>query len=545
MVTYYSKTKVVTDIIGPALLVSRGGALAIMVLSIFLLLFVSYDFLTCIRPYVAHMCLSLLDFNVHFHKFCGYLILMYSSIHSISHLSFSVPGLTDPSNRESVEENIQNWQFKGRTPSYIELATTTIPGITGVILWLTIIIMWATSVECIRRKCFQVFAYFHMALFPVFIIGMCVHGGNRWINFEFPTALIFVPIPFFIYFFMIFKRIINMFRRPFYVADVSIVSTKTFIHLSLVKPKGFTWKSGQYAFLNIPAIHPIQWHPFSIASSPNGEYLCFMIKKAGDWTNKLIDTFYDIKMDSFKDSVETMVDSKFDKEFREYLMQMQTEVNDEVLRRNRVIFPKVFVSDSVSAPAEMAQRRRRIILIGAGSGIAPFLALLDDQQVAAEGGRMRDGELAKSYREEYRYTEKAHLILTSRDADQFSWLSPYVDKILSQESISDKIQLHLYLTSTTCNTLPSFLFWRAFLLREQKKKQGLLHSVNPVVGSTTQLNVGRPNFETIIAGIHAKQPGDFFCYACAPMIIVNQAMAACNKISEEGKDTFTLRYEIF
>lgn len=46
MVTYYSKTIVVTDIVGPGLLVSRGSALSILVLSIFLILFVSYDFLS-------------------------------------------------------------------------------------------------------------------------------------------------------------------------------------------------------------------------------------------------------------------------------------------------------------------------------------------------------------------------------------------------------------------------------------------------------------------------------------------------------------------
>lgn len=270
-----------------------------------------------------------------------------------------------------------------------------------------------------------------------------------------------------------------------------------------------------------------------------------MIKKAGDWTNKMIDTFYDIKEQGFKDSIETMVDAKFEKEFRKYLMQMNVEITDEVIKRNKVLFPKVYVSKSVSAPAEMAANRRRLILIGAGSGIAPFLAFLDDQQVKAEGGRMRDGELAKSYREEFASCEKAHLILTSRDADQFSWLSPYLDRIMGKDQVFDKIELHLYLTGTKCNTLPSFLFWRAFLLREQKKKAGFAHSANPIVGSSTNLNVGRPNFEQIVGDIHKREPGDFFLYACAPDIIVKQAMAACNKISEEGKDTYTLRYEIF
>lgn len=49
-VTFVTRTEVVQDIIGYPLLVSRGCALAIMVLCIILLLLVSYDFMTCIRP---------------------------------------------------------------------------------------------------------------------------------------------------------------------------------------------------------------------------------------------------------------------------------------------------------------------------------------------------------------------------------------------------------------------------------------------------------------------------------------------------------------
>ena len=47
VVTYVTRKFIVEHIIGWGLLVSRGSALAIMVLSIFLLLFVSYDFMTC------------------------------------------------------------------------------------------------------------------------------------------------------------------------------------------------------------------------------------------------------------------------------------------------------------------------------------------------------------------------------------------------------------------------------------------------------------------------------------------------------------------
>ena len=335
-----------------------------------------------------------------------------------------------------------------------------------------------------------------------------------------------------------------MWRKPFYVADMSVSFSKNFIYLKLVKPEGYKYKSGQYAFINIPEISRFEWHPFSIASSPNSKYLWFMIKRAGNWTGRLIDQFYQIKESSYKDESSIITDDLNNKEFKNYLMQMHVNLNEDIIEHNKTLYPKVYVSSSISAPAEMAANRRKLIMVGAGSGIAPFLAFLDDQQIKAEGGRIKDGELAKSYREEFALCEKAHLILTSRDADQFSWMSPYLDRIMSNDRISDKIELHLYLTSTKCNTLSSFLFWRAFLLK-QNLKSSLSQTKNPIVGSSIHINIGRPKFEHIINDIHHRESGDFYVYVCAPDFIINPVMKAWNKISKESEDNYLIRYEIF
>ena len=258
-----------------------------------------------------------------------------------------------------------------------------------------------------------------------------------------------------------------MCRKPFYVAEASIVGTKNFIHISLVKPKGYTWKSGQYAFINIPDLNPIQWHPFSIASSPNGKYLSFMIKRNGDWSGKLIDKFYGIKAQEYDEQVGKLVDFQYQEDLRSYLMEMSIDPNEETVKRNTKLYPKVFISKAISAPAETAVNRRRLILIGAGSGIAPFLAMLDDQQHAAQGRISRRDGVSEDFVEEFKYTEKAHLVFISRDADQFSWLSPYIDKIMASRSFNRKLVLHLYLTRVKYTSIPTFLFWRAFMMRQR------------------------------------------------------------------------------
>ena len=68
------------------------------------------------------------------------------------------------------------------------------------------------------------------------------------------------------------------------------------------------------------------------------------------------------------------------------------------------------------------------------------------------------------------------MIFISRDVDQFSWISPYLDKILDGSSIESlkKLKLHIFLTmKTKIDTLASFLFWRAFKLYEMRKLEQL------------------------------------------------------------------------
>jgi hypothetical protein len=67
-VTYLIR-KEAYEIVGVGLLISRGAALSILVLDIFALTFVSYDLLTMCRSYkCTRRCVTLLDFNVYFHK---------------------------------------------------------------------------------------------------------------------------------------------------------------------------------------------------------------------------------------------------------------------------------------------------------------------------------------------------------------------------------------------------------------------------------------------------------------------------------------------
>jgi len=229
---------------------------------------------------------------------------------------------SNPKNFDKLNDSLVTKHFE-RTPTYSELLFQSIPGVTGLILITVITIMFITSLDVFRRKYFQLFSYTHMALFPIFLMATFVHGSDGWVNFGFPTSLLFIPIPIAVYFIMIIRRAIRMRTKPFYVADASFSNEGNFMFLNLIKPKGYSFKAGQYAFINIPEISRLQWHPFSIASSPNNDFMVFMVQNSGDYTSSLLKYMYDIKKKSFDDASRGVVGPKYYQALQDYMISMK------------------------------------------------------------------------------------------------------------------------------------------------------------------------------------------------------------------------------
>ena len=59
-----------------------------------------------------------------------------------------------------------------------------------------------------------------------------------------------------------------------------------------VIPETFTFKSGDYIFINIPAIASFEWHPFTISSAPEqSNMISLHIRAVGSWTQRLYQYF--------------------------------------------------------------------------------------------------------------------------------------------------------------------------------------------------------------------------------------------------------------
>lgn len=77
-------------LIGFPILLSRGSASAILGLLTVLLFLVSYDVLTCLRGKCCLKNCTIIDKKILFHRISGFMILGYSVLHTIGHLTGSM-----------------------------------------------------------------------------------------------------------------------------------------------------------------------------------------------------------------------------------------------------------------------------------------------------------------------------------------------------------------------------------------------------------------------------------------------------------------------
>jgi len=76
---------------------------------------------------------------------------------------------------------------------------------------------------------------------------------------------------------------------------VEVLSTKLLpcgvFELVLAKPQGLKYHALSFVFLNVPRISSLQWHPYSVTSSPHdgNDQLKILVKPYGDWSLKLQD----------------------------------------------------------------------------------------------------------------------------------------------------------------------------------------------------------------------------------------------------------------
>jgi len=131
---------------------------------------------------------------------------------------------------------------------------------TGICLWIILSIMVLCSMRWVRESGnFEVFYWTHFCYLPFWLL--CVlHAPNFWKWFIGPFCIFAM------------EKMISLYKShseegKSYVTTGVVLPSRV-VCLVIKRPPNFSFKPGDYVYLNIPSIAQFEWHPFTISSAP-------------------------------------------------------------------------------------------------------------------------------------------------------------------------------------------------------------------------------------------------------------------------------------
>ena len=236
-----------------------------------------------------------LDRHILLHKITGRLIVIYSLAHTIVHLGnmyqnvlykplkfLRANGIEPNEYVINSELSWTDWLFTIK-PHYFGLVSGyAYP--TGVGLILVLLIMFLCSINKVRKSGhFEIFYFTHL-LYVLYWILLILHAPNFWKWFIGPGIL------------FLLEKIYGLARyhsnKGKTWVTTGVVLPSKVVSLVIHRPTNFTFKSGDYIFINIPAIASFEWHPFTISSAPEqSNMISLHIRAVGSWTQRLYEYF--------------------------------------------------------------------------------------------------------------------------------------------------------------------------------------------------------------------------------------------------------------
>lgn len=561
--------------------IAFAGRIASIFLLILMFLLSFRDLLTFLRKitFLERYLVVLFNEHIELHKFCGYLLIIVSTMHAIGHLAGTFPRIAAVTDLDALNSVTTYGKFE-KLPSYTDLIFRTIPGVSGTILLILLYLIGILSIDYFRKKCYQWFLNIH-SLYVLCCVLLYVHGCMFLFNYGMPLAVGWIS-PFFIIALLhhLKKWLQAICNTP--ILDVSFSAKNSVAYIKILKPKFFGVTPGQYLFLNCPRISLWQWHPFSISSVGSNGVIKLMVKDSGDFTNIFLSLLFKAKSDYIVgNNIEALQKKNMHEIYYDFLLK-ENDVYDIVSKKKQAIniYPKINIYGPISAPAVGALHNKNVIFIGSGVGITPYLVFLDEYLnfLTKSGGgstnnkkfsNSRDKEILSSTYRAHRFLseirinekfqlskvsnkqmkiknffkqfEKVSFYYVARDCDQLSWINYYILKLLKYNYDPKKFEIKLFLTTSKekINNPENYIFWRAVEKYQNfKEKSRIKLGVDFLTNLPHPVIYKRPDFKKLFEDRIVSQEkenfhNNIYVYACGPLPLLNSIKEACNFVNKQ------------
>ncbi|EGG11161.1 uncharacterized protein MELLADRAFT_70910 [Melampsora larici-populina 98AG31] len=476
--------------------IARSSALILHLDVAFILLPICRNFITFLRRSILN---SVIPFenNITFHKFTGISLSIFSLIHIISHLI--------------------NFGFLAKSTQtgiigFFAVNFLTGPGATGWIMSLALGLITLFSRESVRRLNFERFWYSHH-LFIVFFMAWQLHGMFCMIQPDRPPYCSYGQIGVFWKYWLaggfafILERTLREIRsnHKTYISKV-IQHPSRVCEVQIKKEKTIT-RPGQYIYLKCPEVSFWQWHPFTLTSAPEEDYISVHIRCVGDFTNQFAFAL-GCRFPNLNES---------SKDEASHHHQIKPTTNNNPHR----ILPRVMIDGPFGSASEDVFKFEAVILCGGGIGVTPFASVLKSIWYKLN--------LTQFEREKQTRLQKVYFFWVCRDFESCEWFGSLLEAIEEQD-LEGRVELHTYITQK---------------LKPDDVNHIIMSGVDRSRDVITQLksptHYGRPNWDRVFNSVRERHPAtDVGVFFCGPPSLGHQLHLQCNKWTggEDGDTRF-------
>ncbi|KAL3664385.1 hypothetical protein V7S43_010708 [Phytophthora oleae] len=219
---------------------------------------------------------------VFYHKFVGVVAILLTGLHGLAYL------LED----EGVTAARRLRGGGGDNGPLMEQKQS------GAICFYLLCALRVFSLAPIRRRFYEGFLRMHWLLFIGIVVFAVIHGAGGVVIGLIPWVLDLA----FRHGYLVQKYFRGGFVNILLFKNVGVISQQQvsmshlpgdvlriqFPRVRADTGESFKYEAGQYVFICIPSLSLLEWHPFTISSSPSEILVTIHIKSLGDWTKKLL-----------------------------------------------------------------------------------------------------------------------------------------------------------------------------------------------------------------------------------------------------------------
>lgn len=443
---------------------ARASASSIKLTSAVILLPVLRNFLSWLRGTWVNNYVPI-DKNLVFHKFCAWWIAGMTLVHCVSHFwNFHQYTITPLPMLQAIGRNA--------VPNLNQLAFKTVSGATGHAVLLVMVLMYSSAVESIRRPMFEVFWFTHH-LFLLYYGFLSFHGAQGIL--EKPTFIYWIMGPLFIY---LIERTVRVLRGKQSTMLILARQHPSRVIELRMKKHVFNYKPGQYLFLNCPYISKNEWHPFTITSAPEEDFVSVHINAVGNWTN----------------AITALLNPE--KKIGVVQEDLLTAPDDSSILR---------IDGPFGAASEEVFKYKTVVLVGAGIGVTPFASILKHVKHCIQRAGASKPPI-----------DKVYFYWICRDKNSFEWFSSMI-AALERENVNNFLEVNTYLTGALS---PDEVRDVMYGTDEE--------SADQITGLSSPTHFGRPKWPDVFGELARKHVNsDVGVFFCGPRVLSKELYKNC------------------